>query len=116
MKHREALRLVIGALLLAISLAGTATFLVRWTALEQDVLNAGCGSGLHSDPCDSDQAWSMAERGMLTCGGRYGSLLGYCFNPGEYEARRGEMFHGFQVAVLAIVGFAFAGYREETPP
>jgi hypothetical protein len=62
----------------------------------------------------------MAEHGVLTCGGEYGSMLGYCFMPGEYEAKRGAMFFGFQAAVLALVGFAIVmgtqQKKEESPP
>jgi len=89
-----------------IAIASTVTSIYLIGELEKDVVNVYCSSGLHSDPCYSDAAWFAAERGSLTCGGEYARLLGYCFEPGEYESRRAATFGSFSCAVASWVLFA----------
>jgi len=107
-------------LFLAFGMAIAATFISIYLLgeLEKDVVNVYCSSGLHVDPCYTELAWSAAERGVLTCGGEYASLLGYCFEPGEYEGRRAATFGSFSLAVgswvlTAIMGSVYASAREE---
>jgi len=92
-------------LLLAFGMAIASTLISIYllSELEKDVVNVYCSSGLHVDPCYSEFAWSAAERGVLTCGGEYASLLGYCFEPGEYEGRRAAAFGSFSLAVASWV-------------
>ena len=109
-----------GLLFLAFGMAIASGFLAIYllAELEQDVVNVYCSSGLHVDPCYSEFAWSAAERGDLTCGGKYAALLGYCFEPGEYEGRRAITFGSFSLSVgswvlLAIMASVYASVREE---
>src|SRR3990170_4904172 len=92
-------------LLLAFGMAIVPIFISIYllAELEKDVVNVYCSSGLHVDPCYTEFAWSAAERGILTCGGEYASLLGYCFEPGEYEGRRGVTFGSSSLAYLRIL-------------
>jgi len=106
-------------LLLAFGMAIVPIFISIYllAELEKDVVNVYCSSGLHVDPCYTEFAWSAAERGILTCGGEYASLLGYCFEPGEYEGRRGVTFGSYSLAVgswvlLAIMVSVYASARE----
>ena len=109
-----------GLLVLAFGMAIAATFISIYLLgeLEKDVWNVYCSSGLHWDPCDMGSAWSAADRGALMCGGKYAALLGYCFEPGEYEGRRAATFGSFSLAVgswvlTAIMGSVYASAREE---
>ena len=109
-----------GLLILAFGMAMASTFISIYliAELEQDVVNVYCSSGLHVDPCYTELAWSAAERGDLTCGGKYAALLGYCFEPGEYEGRRAITFGSFSLSVgswvlLAIMASVYASVREE---
>ena len=95
--------LVLAFASLGIAAASTSVSVYFLSELEKDVVNVYCSSGLHVDPCYAEFAWSSAESGDLTCGGKYAALLGYCFEPGEYESMRAVTFGSFSLAVLSWV-------------
>ena len=97
--HVSKVRGVVVTLAFAMAIVSTALSVYLIGELQKDVVNVYCSSGLHADPCDSLSAWWAADRGRLTCGGEYDSLLGYCFEPGEYEGRRAAAFGSFSLVV-----------------
>jgi len=125
MKSRELvpdIGLGIAFLLIGFSFVFAGVALTSLADLEADVVNVYCSSGLHSDPCYTNHAWAAAESGSLTCGGRYARLLGYCFEPGEYESREATWEWAFRYSILSIIGSAALAAviqkpnLEETPP